>query len=134
MLICGGAMSGYWATGRKAIDSAPASMITMAMTQAKIGRSMKKRDMALRPAAALTRGSGGTRGRRAGGNRAHLGPGLDALQALDDHPVAGLEALGHQPVGTDGLGDLDRAQFGLVLVADHQHGGAAPGIARDALL
>jgi hypothetical protein len=27
------------------IASAPASMITMAITQAKIGRSMKKRDM-----------------------------------------------------------------------------------------
>src|SRR6185437_7137180 len=93
MLICGGAMSGYWATGRKAIDRAPASMITMAMTQAKIGRSMKKRDMALGPAAALPRGSGRARGRRTGGNRAHLGAGLDALQALDITLSPGLRPL-----------------------------------------
>ena len=42
----GGAMLGYWATGRLKIDKVPASITMMAMTQAKIGRSMKKRDMA----------------------------------------------------------------------------------------
>ena len=38
-------MVGYWAIGRLRIASTPASMMMMAMTQAKIGRSMKKRDM-----------------------------------------------------------------------------------------
>ncbi len=53
MLIVGGAMAGYCATGSVAIASAPASMMTIAMTQAKTGRSMKKRDMRrLLPAAA----------------------------------------------------------------------------------
>src|SRR5215472_15196328 len=102
MLICGGAMSGYWATGRKAIERAPASMITMAMTQAKIGRSMKKRDMALRPAAALPpltrRAARRARRGRTGGHGAYGHAGLDALQALADHPVARVQALGHQPV------------------------------------
>src|SRR5947208_1973660 len=106
MLTCGGAMSGYWATGRKAIDRAPASMITMAMTQAKIGRSMKKRDIALRPPAALARRTAGARRARAGGDRTDGGAVADALQALGDHLVAGLQALGHQPVGTDRLADL----------------------------
>ena len=38
---------GYCAIGRRRIDSAPASMITSAITHAKIGRSMKKRQMRL---------------------------------------------------------------------------------------
>ena len=37
-------MVGYCAIGRERIASTPASMMTMAMTIAKIGRSMKKRD------------------------------------------------------------------------------------------
>ena len=37
----GGAISGYWDTGSSTTASAPASMMTMAMTQAKMGRSMK---------------------------------------------------------------------------------------------
>ncbi len=39
--ICGGAMGGYWETGRVSMASSPASMMIMAITQAKIGRSMK---------------------------------------------------------------------------------------------
>ena len=46
MVICGGAIGGYWETGRVLIDKRPASMIMMAITQAKIGRLMKKRGMA----------------------------------------------------------------------------------------
>ena len=45
MVICGGAMGGYCETGSVLIDRTPASMIMMAMTQAKIGRLMKKRGM-----------------------------------------------------------------------------------------
>ena len=45
----GGAMVGYCAIGSVRMASAPASMITMAMTVAKIGRSMKKRDSNRRP-------------------------------------------------------------------------------------
>ena len=46
MLTEGGAIVGYWATGRVTIESAPASMIAMAITHANTGRSMKKRDIA----------------------------------------------------------------------------------------
>ena len=49
MVTAGGAMVGYCAIGRVKIASPPANMMTMAITQAKIGRSMKKRDMAGRP-------------------------------------------------------------------------------------
>ena len=38
-------MDGYCAIGRVRIDRDPASMMTMARTQAKIGRSMKKREI-----------------------------------------------------------------------------------------
>jgi len=41
---CGRAISGYCATGKVRMASAPASMITMAMTHAKMGLSMKKRE------------------------------------------------------------------------------------------
>jgi hypothetical protein len=37
-------MFGYCSIGRVVIASAPATMMTMAITIAKIGRSMKKRD------------------------------------------------------------------------------------------
>src|SRR6185436_13134918 len=43
--MVGGAMLGYCAMGRLVIESAPASMITIAMTHAKTGRSMKNRDI-----------------------------------------------------------------------------------------
>src|SRR3546814_20784519 len=41
----GGATVGYIETGRVKIDSAPASMMIIAMTHVKMGRSMKKRAM-----------------------------------------------------------------------------------------
>src|SRR6185369_12036712 len=45
MAIWGGAMGGYWDTGSFLIDSRPASMTMMAITQAKMGRLMKKLGM-----------------------------------------------------------------------------------------
>src|SRR6185369_691492 len=52
MLIWVGATSGYWATGRETIAPMPISMMMIAITQAKIGRSMKIFDIPdLRPAA-----------------------------------------------------------------------------------
>src|ERR1700719_1255977 len=46
MEIAGGAMLGYCAMGSVVMASAPISMMTMASTQAKTGRSMKKLTMA----------------------------------------------------------------------------------------
>ncbi len=59
-----GAICGYCAIGRRMIASAPPSMTRMAMTQAKIGRLMKKCDMTITaplsrlPAAPRPAGSG----------------------------------------------------------------------------
>lgn len=41
MVTRGGAMSGYCSSGSVKMDSAPPSMMTMAMTHAKMGRLMK---------------------------------------------------------------------------------------------
>src|SRR5262249_6695737 len=42
---CGGEIGGYWAVGNVNTAIAPASVMTMDSTVAKIGRSMKKRDI-----------------------------------------------------------------------------------------
>src|SRR5216684_860249 len=44
-LMTGGAISGYWATGRRKNDTAPTITNTTDITAAKIGRSMKKCEM-----------------------------------------------------------------------------------------
>src|SRR5712671_7285111 len=43
--MIGGAISGYWATGRRKNDTAPTITNTIDITAAKIGRSMKKCEM-----------------------------------------------------------------------------------------
>src|SRR5579884_3756245 len=42
--MIGGVICGYWATGSDWIDTAPARVMTIDSTAAKIGRSMKKRE------------------------------------------------------------------------------------------
>src|SRR3979490_1535126 len=51
--MAGGAMLGCWLIGKLRSDNAPTSMITRAITQAKIGRSMKNFDMAYSPLASV---------------------------------------------------------------------------------
>ncbi len=46
-VICGGASGGNWAIGSERMARPPAIASTSAITIAKIGRSMKKRDTAL---------------------------------------------------------------------------------------
>src|SRR2546421_620487 len=41
-MMLGGVICGYWATGRLQAATAPARVITIDSTEAKIGRSMKK--------------------------------------------------------------------------------------------
>src|SRR6185369_1935532 len=50
-LTVGGAMSGNWATGRRASDTIPRMMNMTETTPAKIGRSMKKCEMRMGGAA-----------------------------------------------------------------------------------
>src|SRR5690625_2171810 len=45
MAMAGGAIFGYWLIGKRNSESSPAIITTIANTQAKMGRSIKKRDM-----------------------------------------------------------------------------------------
>src|SRR6185437_15048019 len=86
MAMPGGARFGYWATGRVASASRPAIMTRMASAHAKIGRSMKNRDMVDPPSAsALGDLVRGRRSRRFMDR--HLPARLDLLQAPDDQPI-----------------------------------------------
>src|SRR6478752_2748399 len=55
--MVGGVTSGYWATGRVTRATAPARVMTMDRTEAKIGRSMKKREITPTPRFETTAGS-----------------------------------------------------------------------------
>jgi hypothetical protein len=46
MMTVGGAISGYWAIGSTRAAMIPAMTMMMEITEAKIGRWMKNRDMA----------------------------------------------------------------------------------------
>src|SRR3954464_961702 len=81
----GGAMVGYSPTGRLRAAIPPDSMMTMARTQAKTGRSMKNFD---KPILFL----------RFHRLRRHKHVGLHLRGTLHDHPVAGLEPLQHLPL------------------------------------
>jgi hypothetical protein len=93
-LMTGGAISGYCAIGRRTSVTAPTITITIEITEAKIGRSMKKCEIFIAPCDSLLllRGrSGRSRGLRAFRQRRHLGAGPRTHQAVDDHPVVGGE-------------------------------------------
>src|SRR4051812_49370150 len=119
----GGVISGYWAIGRENTAARPARAMTIEMTQAKTGRSMKKRANTGCLLSGFRLGAGGNRGLRvvrsrggaAAGPRGYRhvhqfrfddGPGSHPLQAVDDDPLAGLQPVldGAQPV-------VDRPQF-----------------------
>src|SRR5277367_4699231 len=71
-LMIGGAISGYCATGRRANDTPPRITKTIETTAAKIGRSMKKREIRMgsigfdAAAGLAVGGIAGFRGRRGG--------------------------------------------------------------------
>src|SRR5262245_65143767 len=94
-LITGGAISGYCATGRRPKETAPRITNTTDTTAAKIGRSMKKREMRMGRARRSV-GGGALRVGRVGGGE--LRGDLDARpgphQAVDDDAVVGIEARG----------------------------------------
>ena len=113
----------------------------IARTQAKIGRSMKIRDMSLSrrrlrlaPAFIAPGGGAWTFCGALAGTGLICAPSFRLAVPLGDHLLAGREALGHdpvrslRPVGDDG--PLDRPVAG----PDHEQGGIALRIAGDRLL
>src|SRR5436190_20778971 len=106
MLIWVGATSGYCATGRAKIAPIPPNMMMIARTQAKMGRSMKIRDMV--SAAAVTSAAGFHRSgrrrldflRRARRHRLDRRSILEVGETLGDDLLARRQALGDHPVGS----------------------------------
>src|SRR2546421_11075839 len=118
-------MSGYCAIGRLRIAARPASTMKPDTTVAKIGLSMKKRENM----AFLLRFCFGfrlrLRGLRLLGLRlrsrfgdAHRGARSEAHQALDDHAVAGLNALVDDPGVAGPVADFDRPRLRGALLLD----------------
>src|SRR3954447_8806590 len=102
-------MSGYCSIGSDTIAPSPPSMMMIASTQAKIGRSMKIRDMGLaarrsartpRPGRRRLGGSDPLRGR--GRDRPDGGSGLEVAGALGDHLVAAAQPARDHPIGSVG--------------------------------
>src|SRR5678815_3368586 len=86
--IIGGAISGYWATGKVGKDTAPAIMMRIAITHATIGRRMKNR-LSMR---------GPTLSRcKLLHRRLHCDPRPRPLQSVDHDAVIQLQPLGDHP-------------------------------------
>src|SRR5438445_13739461 len=95
----GGVTCGYWATGSRPAAIPPSRTMTIEMTHARTGRSMKKRAST----AGLLSGLLRLRGVRRRGREMHGKVRLDRdawphlLQAVDDHPLARLQTVGDLP-------------------------------------
>src|SRR6185437_5711207 len=123
----GGTMSGNCATGMRVIAIAPAMVMTMAMTMARRGRAMKTLEIMTpsSPSGALLwrcrlarRRPAGRRGlarRRCGRHRLSR---PHALNAVDDHRVALVEAVGDDRHGRRRLAELDALLLCLVVAID----------------
>src|SRR6218665_885662 len=150
--MVGGATGGYWEIGSCVSATPPSTMMNSAITQAKMGRSMKNLAMPeypLRLCRAQHRGCrcsgrGGAwerRGRRGRGRRVlwhwlarcagrqHL----KFLKTIDDDLLASLQAIEHHPAVVARRTDLDRAHRDLAIRVHHTD--AVPLLrARDGLL
>src|SRR4030095_14466670 len=119
-LMTGGAISGYWATGSRPKETAPKITNTSDSTAAKIGRSMKKREMRMGIRCSVGRGlsaAGEGRGVVCGGRflRGHLDAGARPHQAVDDHAVIGVEARGNDALVLDDGTERDVFRAGNIV-------------------
>src|SRR5437588_10309725 len=93
----GGVICGYCAIGSSSAAMAPSSTITIEMTHARTGRSMKKR------ASMITSGPSFHQLRLHGHTGTHL------LQSIDDHALVGSQAADDLPQAVVQHAELDRA-------------------------
>src|SRR5258707_7144529 len=122
-LHTGGAISGYWATGSRPLDTAPRMTKTTETTAAKIGRSMKKWELRIRGSRSIGADlrAGGRRGSGARLLRRYLCAWARTHQAVDDDVV-----VGRQPLGDDAQTIDDRSKRHVlrprdILGVDYQH-------------
>src|SRR5262245_4967103 len=93
-LMMGGAISGYWATGKRANDTAPTITKPIETTAAKMGRSMKKCEIRIGRPTSVGRSLGGSSLRsRLLVLRRHLLPRPRSHQAVDDDAIIGRHAI-----------------------------------------
>src|SRR5271156_994471 len=114
----GGTISGYSLMGSSGMARRPATVIRIARTEAKIGRSMKNEEMfmtALRHA----------RGRQVAPHghplRRHGDTGMHPLRPVDDDDIAWLQALAHDAQPVDHSPELDLAILDLVVGSEQEH-------------
>src|SRR5262245_38614681 len=119
-------MAGYCSTGSRCSATIPKMIVTIAMTFAKTGRSMKKREITPR-ASSLRRAVGGPRRIRgrivavARAVRLHLGSRPRALDPVHDDPVRRRDTfLDHAEAAVGALAHLHVAVLDLVLVVDDE--------------
>src|ERR687898_3171776 len=105
-MTVGGAMSGYCETGSVALATRPAITMTIAMTPASTGRSMKN----------FENMSVARRGRRS--LRDNRGARIQLHQVVEDDGVANVQALANDPVLPDPFADFDRTLRSFAVRAD----------------
>src|SRR4051812_27359364 len=100
-------MSGNWATGIARMAIRPARVMTIEITKARRGRSMKMSEIiGLRPPAPA----------HSPARPARVGP----LDTIDDHVVTFLKACGDDHIGIPVRTGFDPSLLHLVLIIDHQ--------------
>src|SRR6267143_2957608 len=122
-LTTGGAISGYWATGSRPMDTAPRMTKTIETTAAKIGRSMKKWDWRIRGSRSIgvDLRADGRRGSGARLLRHYLSTWARAHQAVDDDVVIGRQTLGDDAQAIDDRSKRHVLRPGDILGVDYHH-------------
>src|SRR5258707_9208578 len=119
----GGAISGYWATGSRPMDTAPRMTKTIETTAAKIGRSMKKWDWRICGSHSIGADlrADGRRGSDARLLRRYLSAWARAHQAVGDDVVIGRQTLGDDAQGIDDRSKRHVLRPGDILGVNHHH-------------
>src|SRR5207248_284636 len=119
-LIIGGTISGYCAIGRRMNETPPRMMNTIDSTEAKIGRSMKKREILIAGSIRLRLRPGRPR-RRSLLLRRHFGTWPRPHQAVDDDAVVRRDPVLDDAQVADELAERDVSRARNILAIDHEH-------------
>ena len=122
----GGTISGYSLIGSEGIASRPATVIRIASTVAKIGRSMKKDEIFIAPP--YLEGAGGSWLPETGSSvpivtiwGVTVTPGCTRCAPLTTITSPGFQPFPHDAQAVNHAARLDPAVFDLIVRAQHQH-------------
>src|SRR5918995_6363426 len=113
-MTVGGAMSGYCATGSVALATKPAITMTIAMTPASTGRSMKNFENM-----SVARRGGLSLRLRGLGLRDDRDARIQLHQVVEDDGVASVQAFADDPVLPHPVTDFDRTLCSFTVRADN---------------